>query len=206
MSLPPPVDNRREVGPFLVYRTGDFALPGRMYNLLELFARHFHNPQLLDLLEALPSRQRTRRPSLRMIEWLLTIESYNQPIYANGINLHGMYRSASELYGHTKETFDPNRRKVHNKPYRIWFKAQTGELVYSTVAAANFLMFCVQNGVLRYAVRNHDWISRNMINAVNARRKERRVAASTGKKAARQTFRQQQKRATATLRHHAGTT
>lgn len=189
MAEAPLPENAAQIGPFTVYREGPHALPGHMRNLLELIEHYYHNPRLLGLLETLPSRQRSRRPSLRMIEWLLTIESYNKPIYADGVNLYGMYRTASELYGHTKETFDPNRRMVNNKMFRIWFKSADEEWAYSTVAAANFLVFCVQNKVLRYAVDNHDWISRNMIDAVNARRKERKAAASTGKKAQRQTYR-----------------
>ena len=192
MSTPTPLDNRDSVGPFYVYKIGPFALPGNIRSLLDLIARFFYNQRLLVSLESMPSRKRTHKPSLRMIEWLLTIESFNRPLYCDdGVDIYNMYRATSEVYGHTKETFDPNRRCVGKKPYRIWFEScvTPKEWVYSTVAAANFLVFCVQNNVLRYATQNHDWISRNMINAVSVRRKERRVAAASGKKAARKTFR-----------------
>lgn len=193
MCEAPPKDNRLKVGPFYVYRSGPYALPGNMMNLLDLISRHFYNEKMLCALESMPSRKRSHRPSLRMIEWLLTIESYNTPLFCDdGVDIYNMYRCTSDVYGHTKETFDPNRRCVGKKMYRIWFRSVclgNSEWMYSTVAAANFLVFCVQNNVLRYATNNHSWISKNMIKAVSVRRKERRVAAASGKKAARKTFR-----------------
>ena len=191
MDQPPPMTNRLVYGPFSVYATGDLALPPNLVSLLALIAHYYYSPVMRQLLASMPSRKRTG-PSLRAIEWLLTIESFNNPIYTEGINLHGLYRSASDVLGHTKETFDPNRRQVGKRSYRIWFDLEVDgkiQILYSTVAAAHFLTFCVQNGIMQYAITHHVQISKRMIEAVNNRKAERQASAKKGIKATRKTFR-----------------
>lgn len=193
MAEPPPVDNVLAVGPFRVYKDGPFKLPPHMLSLLDMIAPHFRNTALLAALESMPTRKRSNRPSLRLIEWLLTIESFNRPleVQQSGVllNIHSTYRAVGAVFGHTKETFDPNRRMVNNNMYRIWFTGKNNDQVYSTVAAAHFLLYCVRNGVIKYAVDNHDWISQNMVTAVAARRKVRSAAKVQGRKLGRQSFR-----------------
>lgn len=194
---PPGPDEALHIGAFRVYKSGPLSLPPHMLSLLELVSPTYRNPAMIAALESMPARKRSNRPSLRLIEWLLTIESFNRPLTVSrqgvDVNIYVTYRAVGAVFGHTKETFDPNRRRVNNQPYRIWFDGAKGT-AYSTVAAAHFLLYCVRNGVIRYAVDNHAWISKNMVTAVAQRRKVRSAAKKEGRRMGRQSFRTAERR------------
>jgi hypothetical protein len=196
---PPDDAHAGKLGPFIYHACGECKLPTNILNLLEMIYMYYYSPTLLKLLETMPMRKRTNQPSLRLIEWLLTIESYNKPLFATSddgsVNdIYGMYLEMSTFFGHTKHTFDPNRRVLAEQIYhRIWFRSlTTNELQFSTVAAAHFLIFVYQNNIIKFARQNSCWISRNLKNELKKRSKARTEASQKGVKLKRQSFRKKQ--------------
>ena len=177
-----------------MYKTGMFALTVEQLTVLEMIAPAFYAPSMQYTL-ATPQRRVTEFPSLRIIEWLLSVMSCNHTMHttANGVtfNIYKMYRSAGVIYKHTKTTFDFNRRRgLDRVPYRIWFQDPTGKVQFTTVAAANFLYTCCTNNIIRFSSENFARIWANKAPVEEQRRKAQKEAARSGQKLPRQSYRQ----------------
>jgi len=191
---PPTESERLYIGPFFMYKTGTFALTIEQLSVLEMIAPTFYAPSMQYTLAA-PQRRVTECPSLRIIEWLLSVMSCNQTIHtsADGVtfNIYKMYRSAGVFYKHTKTTFDFNRRRGLDRiPYRIWFHDPAGKVQFTTVAAANFLYTCSMNNIIKFSSDNFAHIWANKAPIEEQRRKAQKEASRAGQKLPRQSYRQ----------------
>jgi hypothetical protein len=132
----------------------------------------FYTDEMIDTLLR-PIVMQTSATSLRVLDWLCTNWSKHKNVscddgMGNLFNIHQGYRIALSYF--RRRNFDPFRRRL-----RISVAHPAGDLD-STVGQLNYLAFCHNHGILRFAAEHAAEIEANM-NEVTAHSRKRKQDA-----------------------------
>ena len=141
----------------------EYPLTACQRSVVEDLSAFFDHDRLEDTLYAFSSQ--TSTVSLRCLDWLVTNYSKKNNIVCttmdgNLFNIYQGYKLA--LSNFRRRNFDPFRRKL-----RVQYEFR-GAWHDTTIGQANFLQWARRNGVLQFALANHERIDKDM-NDTNAR-------------------------------------
>lgn len=133
--------------------------------LLSSLVKFYSHPPNLNRL--LPIVNQTSRLSLRVVDFFCTNYSKKNNVFINNLSVYESYRV--QLKAHRKQSFDCFCRQ--NK---VVFEIG-GCVLYTSIAQLLFMKWMIENHILDYVESNYDVIEKDMLNALDRRKKEKQV-------------------------------
>lgn len=118
-------------------------------------------------------------PSLRVMDWFVTNFSKSKLVYINGVAIHRLYVDTRRAYA--CRNFDPFRRNLkltfdNTDPLSKELRPQ----LTTTVGQVNFVVWCVEYGIIDYINAHRKEIDENMRAVCRQTREARKACVKNG--------------------------